>query len=255
MTTFKTQYAVVCAVSLALSAVLFSVAYAGGDGGGGGGNGGPTGSKGLAAAASGSTTSNGMCGNTHGVDATASPVARGCCSGKDCDPGNRCTGTVVTPKPQPKPNPKPPVTRTNPAGRPGGTGGTGGQNTQTPPRNPTTDVTSSTDGGFSDGGFNSGTTNTANTGNTVTLGSVHIDVRPSLVRAGTAATVTWSSTSAEDCMIAGPGLSETSKSGSSQIVIQQESTFTISCDVKPGSGVFSATDTATVHILPTFIEL
>lgn len=97
-----------------------------------------------------------------------------------------------------------------------------------------------------------GHTGTSNATVTVTSPLVlSITGTPQSVRKGDSATIQWSATGGFDsCSISGPGLSASGFSGSRSVVINAESTYTVSC---VRSGVTSSKST-TVKILPFFIE-
>ncbi len=130
-----------------------------------------------------------------------------------------------------------------------------------------TGATSCTGIGFNTNGATSGSTSVspANTANyivtctapggsdtasaTVTVGAAataDISVAPERVASGSSATVTWSSTGATVCSVAGPGLSSAAVSGSQSVTVTKQQTYTISCG--------TATDSATVNIIPRFEE-
>lgn len=81
--------------------------------------------------------------------------------------------------------------------------------------------------------------------------TLSISGSPQLVRAGDSSAITWSvSGHVDSCTVSGPGLSSSAVSGSKSVVIQAESTFTLSC----AAGSLRSSVSTSVKILPTFRE-
>jgi hypothetical protein len=79
-----------------------------------------------------------------------------------------------------------------------------------------------------------------------------ITATPQSIRKGDSTTVRWSVTGLVDsCSVSGPGLSSDALSGSQQIAITAESTYTLLCHI---ANAPSKSVSTTVKVLPSFIE-
>lgn len=76
---------------------------------------------------------------------------------------------------------------------------------------------------------------------------VDIKAAPPLVKRGGATTITWSSVGANVCAVSGSGLSSALKNGSKTVTVENQTTYTITCN-----GV--STDSVTVGLIPEFNE-
>ncbi|MDP2655312.1 MAG: CARDB domain-containing protein [bacterium] len=85
---------------------------------------------------------------------------------------------------------------------------------------------------------------------TVLQPTADISANPARVQTGTPSLITWSTSNVNSCTISGPGLSSTSLSGSQNVQINSQATFTINC-ITNGSPV---TDSVMVNVIPVFKE-
>ena len=85
---------------------------------------------------------------------------------------------------------------------------------------------------------------------TVLQPTASISANPLRVQTGTPSLITWSASQVNSCTTSGPGLSSTSLSGSQNVQINSQSTFTITCQTN-GSPI---TSSVTINVIPVFKE-
>jgi hypothetical protein len=85
---------------------------------------------------------------------------------------------------------------------------------------------------------------------TVLSPNASISASPARVSSGGSSTITWSSSQVNSCVVSGPGLSSTSKSGSQAVTVNSQATYTITCQTA-GSPI---TESTTINIVPLFQE-